>query len=59
MLPSGEPFIERSITGPFLNQNDCKTYQTIIQNIVKQTPTSQILEAECEELKLKGKQANG
>jgi len=59
MLPSGEPFIERSITGPFITQNDCYTYQTVIQNIVKQTPTSQILEAECEELKLKGKQANG
>ena len=59
MLPSGEPFIERSITGPFINQNDCYTYQTVIQNIVKQTPTSQMLEAECKELKLKGKQANG
>jgi hypothetical protein len=59
MLPSGEPFIERAITGPFLNQNDCYTYQTVIQNIVKQTPTSQILEAECKELKLKGKQTNG
>ena len=59
MLPSGEPFVERSITGPFITQNDCYTYQTVIQNIVKQTPTSQILEAECEELKLKGKQANG
>ena len=59
MLPSGEPFIERSITGPFITQNDCYTYQTVIQNIVKQTPTSQILEAKCKELKLKGKQANG
>jgi len=59
MLPSGEPFVERSITGPFITQNDCYTYQTVIENIVKQTPTSQILEAECKELKLKGKQANG
>ena len=59
MLPSGEPFIERSITGPFINQNDCYTYQNAVQNIVKQTSTSQILEAECKELKLKGKQANG
>ena len=59
MLPSGEPFIERSITGPFINQNDCHAYQNVVQNIVKQTLTSQILEAECKELKLKGKQANG
>jgi hypothetical protein len=59
MLPSGEPFIERSITGPFITQNDCYTYQTVIQNIVEQTLTSQLLEAECKEFKLKGKQANG
>jgi hypothetical protein len=59
MLPSGEPFIERSITGPFMTQNDCYTYQTVIQNIVEQTLTSQLLEAECKEFKLKGKQANG
>jgi len=58
MLPSGEPFIERSITGPFITQNDCYTYQTVIQNIVEQTLTSQLLEAECKEFKLKGKQAN-
>jgi hypothetical protein len=59
MLPSGEPFIERSITGPFMTQNDCYTYQTVIQNIVEQTLTSQLLESECKEFKLKGKQANG
>ena len=59
MLPSGEPFVERSITGPFITQNDCYTYQTVIQNIVEQTLTSQLLEAECKEFKLKGKQANG
>jgi hypothetical protein len=59
MLPSGEPFIERSITGPFVNQNDCYTYQNVVQNIVEQTLTSQLLEAECKEFKLKGKQANG
>ena len=59
MLPSGEPFIERSITGPFITQNDCYTYQTVIQNIVEQTLTSQLLESECKEFKLKGKQANG
>ena len=59
MLLSGEPFIERSITGPFINQNDCYTYQNLVQNIVEQTPTSQILESECKKLRLKGKQANG
>jgi hypothetical protein len=59
MLPSGEPFIERSITGPFINQNDCYAYQNVIQNIVKQTLTSQMLEAKCKELKLKEKQTNG
>ena len=59
MLPSGEPFVERSITGPFITQNDCYTYQTVIQNIVEQTLTSQLLEAECKEFKLNGKQANG
>jgi hypothetical protein len=59
MLPSGEPFIERSITGPFVNQNDCYIYQNVVRNIVEQTLTSQLLETECKELKLKGKQANG
>ena len=59
MLPSGEPFTVQAVTGPFMTQNGCYTYQTVIQNIVKQTLTSQILEAECKELKLKGKQANG
>jgi len=59
MLPSGEPFIERSITGPFVNQNDCYTYQNVVRNIVEQTLTSQLLEVECKEFKLKGKQANG
>jgi hypothetical protein len=59
MLPSGEPFIERSITGPFVNQNDCYTYQNVVRNIVEQTLISQLLEAECKEFKLKGKKANG
>jgi hypothetical protein len=59
ILPSGEPFTVRAVTGPFITEYDCYNYQTVIQNIVKQTPTSQMLEAECKELKLKGKQANG
>ena len=59
ILPSGEPFTVRAVTGPFITEYDCYNYQIVYKNIVKQTPTSQILEAECKELKLKGKQANG
>ena len=59
ILPSGEPFTVRAVTGPFITEYDCYNYQTVIQNIVKQTPTSRILKAECKKLKLKGKQANG
>ena len=59
ILPSGEPFTVQAVTGPFITEYDCYNYQTVIQNIVKQTPTSRILKAECKKLKLKGKQANG
>tara|TARA_R100000353_G_scaffold175633_1_gene146553 strand:+ start:1617 stop:1820 length:204 start_codon:yes stop_codon:yes gene_type:complete len=47
ILPTGEPVIERSVTGPFPSQNDCSLYTKIIEDIVKQVPTSHIIEAEC------------
>lgn len=47
MLPTGEPVIERSITGPFPSQSDCVLYNNLIENIANQTPTSHIIEAEC------------
>ena len=54
MLPTGEPVIERSITGPFPSKSDCILYNNLIENIANQTPTSYIIEAECKE-KEKGK----
>ena len=54
MLPTGEPVIERSITGPFANQSDCILYNNLIENITNQTPTSYIIEAECKK-EVKGK----
>ena len=47
MLPTGEPVIERSITGPFPSKSDCVLYNNLIENIANQSPTSHILEAEC------------
>jgi hypothetical protein len=47
ILPTGEPVIERSVTGPFPSQGDCSLYTKVIEDIVKQIPTSQIIEAEC------------
>jgi len=54
MLSTGEPVIERSITGPFLSKSDCISYNNLIENITNQIPTSYIIEAECKE-KEKGK----
>lgn len=54
MLPTGEPLIERSVTGPFPSKNDCILYSNLINNISKQTPTSHVIESECKE-KEKGK----
>jgi len=47
MLPTGEPIIERSVTGPFLEKKHCIVYEDLIKNISEQTPTSHILESEC------------
>jgi hypothetical protein len=54
MLPSGEPVLERSITGPFLNQSDCIIYQNTIQQIANETASTQMIQAECR-LNTKGK----
>jgi len=54
MFPTGEPVIERSITGPFLSKSDCILYNNLIENITNQTPTSYIIEAECKK-EAKGK----
>ncbi len=54
MLPTGEPIIERSVTGPFLEKKHCIAYKDLIKNIAQQTPTSRILESECSK-KGKGK----
>jgi hypothetical protein len=54
MLPTGEPVIERSITGPFVNREDCMLYSNMINNIAKQAITSNIIESECRK-KEKGK----
>ena len=59
ILPSGEPFTVRAVTGPFITEDDCYKHQIVYKNVIKKTPTSQILKAECKKLKLKGKQANG
>jgi hypothetical protein len=47
MLPSGEPVLERSITGPFQNEIDCIMYQNTIQQIANKTESTQMIEAEC------------
>lgn len=47
MLPSGEPVLERSITGPFQNEIDCIMYQNAIQQIANETASTQMIEAEC------------
>ena len=47
MLPSGEPVLERSITGPFQNEIDCIIYQNTIQQIANETASTQMIEAEC------------
>ena len=54
MLPTGEPIIERSVTGPFLEKKHCIAYEELIKGISEQTPTSRILESECSK-KGKGK----
>lgn len=54
ILPTGEPIIERSITGPFPSKSDCNLYSNVIDNITKQTPTAFMIESECKE-KEKGK----
>ena len=54
MLPTGEPIIERSVTGPFLEKKHCIAYEELIKGISEQTPTSRILESECRK-KGKGK----
>ena len=56
MLPTGEPIIERSVTGPFLERKHCIAYEDLIKGIAQQTPTSHILEAECRK-EAKGKAA--
>ena len=56
MLPTGEPIIERSVTGPFLGKKHCIAYEDLIKGIAQQTPTSHILEAECRK-EAKGKAA--
>jgi hypothetical protein len=47
MLPSGEPVLERSITGPFQNEIDCIIYQNAIKQIANETASTQMIEAEC------------
>tara|TARA_B100000700_G_scaffold116068_1_gene130633 strand:+ start:10178 stop:10381 length:204 start_codon:yes stop_codon:yes gene_type:complete len=47
ILPTGEPVMERAVTGPFPSQNACSLYTKVIEDIVKQVPTSYIIEAEC------------
>jgi|TARA_R110000824_G_scaffold7991_2_gene36462 hypothetical protein len=47
MLPTGEPLIEQSVTGPFLQKEHCVAYENLIKAISEQTPTSNILESEC------------
>ena len=54
MLPSGEPVLERSITGPFQNEIDCIIYQNTIQQIANETASTQMIQAECR-LNTKGK----
>ena len=54
MLSSGEPILERSVTGPFENEVDCILYSKQIESIVNQTPTSYIVDAKCKK-KDKGK----
>ena len=49
ILPTGEPVIERSVTGPFPSKGDCALYSSLIDNITKQTPTAHIIESECKE----------
>ena len=56
MLPTGEPLIEQSVTGPFLEKQHCIAYEELIKSISQQTPTSHILEAECRK-EAKGKAA--
>ena len=56
MLPTGEPLIEQSVTGPFLEKQHCIAYEELIKGISQQTPTSRILESECRK-KAKGKAA--
>ena len=56
MLPTGEPLIEQSVTGPFLQKEHCVAYENLIKDISEQTPTSNILESECRK-KGKGKAA--
>ena len=56
MLPTGEPLIEQSVTGPFLEKQHCIAYEELIKGISQQTPTSHIVESECRK-KGKGKAA--
>ena len=56
MLPTGEPLIEQSVTGPFLEKQHCIAYEELIKSISQQTPTSHIVESECRK-KGKGKAA--
>jgi len=54
MLPTGEPLLERSVTGPFLSKEDCAIYSNIIYDIARQTEETNIIDSECRE-KDKGK----
>jgi len=54
MLPTGEPLLERSVTGPFLSKEDCAIYSNIIYDIARQTEETNIIDSECRK-KDKGK----
>lgn len=54
LIETGGPILEKSMTGPFENIQQCLQYEQVIQNIPKMSPETIILESKCI-AELKGK----